>query len=205
MRRLATLALLSLQACGPATPIITRAAQVAVDTAVANPPAVPEPTPAPMKEPEPLAVQPDGSSVDAIVTGLYASVSHGPEYAPNWERLRRLFLPGARIVPPKRPDPEPIAVLGIEAFEERIRGYIAGRKAKGESLGFTEREIWRRADCFGNICQVFSAYEILRAPRDPAPFGRGVHSLQLVNDGRRWWITALVWDTERPDNPIPPS
>ena len=28
---------------------------------------------------------------------------------------------------------------------------------------------------------------------------------QLVSEGRRWWIAALVWETERVDNPIPPT
>jgi hypothetical protein len=27
-------------------------------------------------------------------------------------------------------------------------------------------------------------------------------SLQLVRDGRRWWIASAAWDLERPDNPI---
>ena len=32
---------------------------------------------------------------------------------------------------------------------------------------------------------------------------RGINSIQLVNDGKRWWIASVVWDTEQPDNPIP--
>lgn len=161
------------------------------------------PTPTPESPP----VQPDGASVDTIVTGLYAAVSHGPEYEPNWERLRRLFLPGAHVLPPKRPDQEDFAVLDVDAFEERIRKYIAGRRERNEQLGFTEREIGRRQGRFGDVCQVFSAYETVRAPRDPAPFARGVHSIQLVYDGRRWWIASLAWDNEGADksNPIPPD
>ena len=106
-------------------------------------------------------------------------------------------------MPPKRPDAEAFTVLDVKAFEERIRKYIAGRREKGEQLGFTEREIARRENRFGNVCQVFSTYETVRAPKDAAPFARGIHSIQLVYDGRRWWIAALVWDTEREDNPIP--
>ena len=26
---------------------------------------------------------------------------------------------------------------------------------------------------------------------------------QLLNDGRRWWIVTIFWDSERPDNRIP--
>ncbi|HTR03703.1 MAG TPA: hypothetical protein VMN82_10945 [Thermoanaerobaculia bacterium] len=163
------------------------------------------PTPLPFKEPKPLEVQPDWSSVDAIVTALYASVSHGPDSEPNWTRLRNLFLPQAIVVPPKPPDAEAFTVLDGEKFEARVRRYIAGRRERHERLGFTEREIARREHRFGSVCQVFSTYETLYAPHDPQPFARGVHSIQLVDDGRRWWIAALAWDVERPDRPIPPD
>ena len=118
--------------------------------------------------------------MDAIVAALYASVSHGPEYEPNWNRLRGLFLPKAIVVPPKRPDARALTVLDVDAFEERIRKYIAGRRERGEPLGFTEREIARRENRFGNVCQVFSTYETVRAPEDPTPFASGIHSIQLV-------------------------
>lgn len=174
-------------------------------TAAANAPAGPKatPTPLPAKEPPPLAVQPDGSSVDAIVTALYASVSHGPEYEPNWNRLRALFLPDARIVPPLPAGAEQFTVLDPAAFEARIRRYIQGRRERRERLGFTEREIARRERRFGSVCQVFSTYENLWSPHERPPFARGVHSILLVDDGRRWWIAALVWDSERPEKPIP--
>jgi len=25
----------------------------------------------------------------------------------------------------------------------------------------------------------------------------------LLNDGTRWWIVSILWDEERPDNPLP--
>lgn len=199
----AAFALLSLQACGPATPIVNRAAQVFVATVISGSASGPKRTPTPGAEPGEPGIRPDGSSVDAIVAGLYASVSHGPEYEPNWDRLRQLFLPGAIVVPPKPRNAETVQSLSVEEFVDRIRASIAGRRQAGEPLGFTEREISRRADCFGRMCQVFSTYEILRAPSDPASFSRGIHSIQLLDDGRRWWIASMIWDTERPDNPIP--
>jgi hypothetical protein len=55
--------------------IAIRAAEALAKTAAANGPAGPAatPTPPPSREPRPLEVQPDGSSVDAIVTALYAA------------------------------------------------------------------------------------------------------------------------------------
>ena len=209
MRLLVLGALLASATAGaqPVDPVdvAIRAAQALAQTAAANqkPGPMSTPTPLPWKEPPPLAVQPDWSSVDAIVTALYASVSHGPDYEPNWKRLRALFLPQARIVPPKAAGADELRVLDPETFEGRVRRYIDGRRERHERLGFTEREVARRENRYGNVCQIFSTYETRWSPHEAPPFQRGVHSIQLVDDGRRWWIAALVWDVERPENPIP--
>jgi hypothetical protein len=63
----------------------------------------------------------------------------------------------------------------------------------------------RDLDCFGNVCQAFSTYEARRGPFDQKPFATGINSIQLLNDGLRWWVASIVWDTERPSNPIPPE
>jgi len=145
----------------------------------------------------------DGFSVDAILAALYASVSHGEDGQPNFDRMRGIFLQVGMLVPPKDPRGELFTVLDVDGFEERVRKSIAAAKQKGEPTSFFEREIARKADCFGNVCQVFSTYESRHAPSDEKPFVRGINSIQLVNDGRRWWIASVVWDTEKPDKPIP--
>ena len=33
---------------------------------------------------------------------------------------------------------------------------------------------------------------------------RGINSIQLFHDGSRYWVVTVLWDSERPDNPIPP-
>ena len=160
----------------------------------------PSPTPAP-----PQIVGPDGRSVDAIVTALYQSVSCGPEVEPNWERMSALFLPGAKIVPPRATNDAAITVLDGKAFQERVKKLLGSWKQKGESTALYENETARQEQCFGRVCQVFSTFETRHAPGDPQPMYRGIHSIQLVNDGTRWWIVSLAWDGERPDNPIPPQ
>lgn len=69
-------------------------------------------------------------------------------------------------------------------------------------LGFREREIARREELFGNIAHVFSTYEGVREG-DPEPFVRGINSIQLLNDGSRWWIVSVYWQAEGPVNPLP--
>lgn len=145
-----------------------------------------------------------GPSVDAVMSELYASVSHAAGTAPDFARMRRIFHSSAKLVPPKASDAPDFRVMTFDQFAERIEKFVAERKAKGEPpLGFFEREVARRTDCFGNVCHVFSTYESRRSPTDAKPFERGINSIQLVNDGKRWWIASLVWEAERPSNPIP--
>lgn len=149
------------------------------------------------------AVPADAASVDAIVSALYASVSHGPDASPDFDRMRQIFLYVGMLIPPKAPGAADFRVMDVDQFEERVEKSMAEQKQKGQPAGFFEREIGRRTDCFGNVCQVFSTYEARHSPSDATPFVRGINSIQLLRDGQRWWIASVVWDQERQDNPIP--
>jgi len=70
--------------------------------------------------------------------------------------------------------------------------------------GFYESEIHRVTQKFGNIAHVFSTYES-RIKADGPVIARGINSIELFYDGKRWWIASTIWDDERPDNPIPPE
>ena len=79
-------------------------------------------------------------------------------------------------------------------------------KSSGKWLvdnGFIEKEVHRTVDAFGNIAHVFSTYESFHSKTDDAPFMRGINSIQLLNDGKRWWIVNIYWTQETEENPIP--
>jgi hypothetical protein len=155
------------------------------------------------REPPPPA---DAASPEAIVAALYGSVSHPPDASPNWERMRGIFLPVGMLVPPRKPEEALFTVIDVDGFEERYKKSMAAAKEKGTPpTGFYEKELSRRTDCFGNVCQIFSTYESRHTESDAKPFVRGINSIQLVRDGQRWWIASVIWDTERADNPIPPG
>jgi hypothetical protein len=151
------------------------------------------------QEGKPRGARPaDVASLDAIVQALYESIS-GPAGPRDWDRLRHLFLPGARLIPCGRPPGESTArarVFSVDEFIERIE---AATKAEG----FFEREVHRKLDRFGAVAHVFSTYESRHAAADARPFVRGINSIQLFFDGKRWWVVTIFWDSERPDQPIP--
>lgn len=146
----------------------------------------------------PAANPADVGSIDAILAALYDVIS-GPAGQPrNWDRFRSLFAPGARLMPTGGPAGQPprVTVLSPDDYVQRVGPNL-------ERGGFFEREIGRSVDTFGRITQVFSVYDSKRTPSDAQPFQRGINSIQLFNDGTRWYVVSIYWDAERPDNPIP--
>jgi hypothetical protein len=63
------------------------------------------------------------------------------------------------------------------------------------TLGFVETDLAPTTEMFGQVAHVFSTYEARHAPADK-PFMRGVNSIQLVHDGKRWYVLNLVWRAE---------
>src|SRR5207237_10104872 len=84
-----------------------------------------------------------------------------------------------------------------------VRGYIAGVEPLCEKNGFYEKEVARRVEQFGQIAHVWSTYESRHAPNDAAPFMRGINSIQLFKDGKRWWIVSIYWQHENAGRPMP--
>ena len=178
----------------------------------APPPAKPAPgvptTPQPSPPSQPPAASPaaqapaadpkDVATVDSIVAALYDVISGPAGQKRNWDRFRSLFVPGARLIPTgRRPTGE--VVSRVRTPEE----YITGSSTLLEQNGFFEREISRRVEKFGNIVHIFSTYEARHKAEDEKPFIRGINSIQLMNDGTRWWIVTVFWQAEDEKNPLP--
>lgn len=146
----------------------------------------------------PPAYAPDVASMDAIVAALYASISGDAGVARDWDRFRNLFHPSARLMPTGTDDQGQgtLRPLTPQDYVDRA----------GPSLvrdGFHEQEIARRTDRYGRIAHLFSTYEARRAATDARPFMRGINSIQLFDDGTRWWIVSVYWQAETPDLPLP--
>jgi hypothetical protein len=133
----------------------------------------------------------DVATVDGIVAALYDVIS-GPAGQPrDWDRMRSLFAPEGRLMAVGA-RPEGVYALRTMTVEDYI-----GRNAKAfATMGFFEREAARSTEAFGQIVHVFSTYESRHAPGDAEPFQRGINSIQLVNDGKRWWIVNVLWRAE---------
>ena len=154
-------------------------------------------TPASEAPPAPAPAPEDVASSDAIVAAVYAVISGDAGVPRDWDRFRSLFHPSGRLVPIGKP-PEGPATLRTLTPDE----YIA-RAEPALMRGFHEREIARRVDHFGGLTHVFSTYDSRHTVADPEPFARGINSIQLFDDGQRWWIVSIYWQSETPAFPLP--
>jgi hypothetical protein len=151
----------------------------------------------------PLADPTDVASIDAIITAAYDSISGPAGQKRDWNRLRSLFITGARLIPTAQNAGE-INVNGMIAPHLLdIDGFIARTDDHVEKNGFFEQEIARRTEQFDRVAHVWSTYESRHKADDPEPFMRGINSIQLFHDGGRWWIVSIYWQQERTECPIP--
>lgn len=160
------------------------------------PPQTPIFTPAALAAKVPAAKPEDVKSMDAILTAIYNVIS-GPAGARDWNRFRSLFLPQARFTHASTAPDGTTAVIAWNVDEfVRDAGEVFAKDA------FYEKAIVNRPESFGNVTQVFSSYESKHSPAEK-PFQRGINSIQVLYDGKRWWVLSILWDTERPGNSLP--
>jgi hypothetical protein len=137
------------------------------------------------------------ATIDQLMTALYSSIS-GPPGGQDFELSRRLQHPDVRLVRTRLDEAgRPVALsFSGDEYEENAKGLLAG-------MPFYEVETERRVVRFGNIAQIFSAYEARTAPEGGELIKRGMNCAHLYNDGRRWWLMHLIWDDEREGVEVP--
>jgi hypothetical protein len=162
----------------------------------------PQPAPTPKVEAPPatpvLPANPaDVNSIDSIIAAVYDVISGPAGKKRDWARMRSLFVPGAHLIATG-----PRQAGGYGSRNLTVEDYITRGGPSLERDGFFETEIARKTDTFGNIAHAFSTYESRHKP-DEKPFARGINSIQLMNDGKRWWVVTIFWQGEDEKNPLP--
>jgi len=137
-------------------------------------------------------------SLNSTILTLYAVISGEKGQERDWELMKFLFHPEAKLIPSGK-NKEGVYVARYMTTDD----YILSNGQWLIDEGFFEKEIHRSVNTFGNITQVFSTYESYKSEADETPFMRGINSIQLLNDGERWWIINIYWTQESQENPIP--
>jgi len=130
----------------------------------------------------------DAESSESIIHTAYALISGRAGEPRDWKRWKALHAPGARLIP-------------IEAMDDGLQAphvmspdeYIASRSPFLAKDDFYEWETAREEFRYGQLVHVWSSYEAAREPGGK-PIRKGVNSIQLWNDGTRYWILSVAWD-----------
>lgn len=140
----------------------------------------------------------DVQTLDGIIRAFYEVVSTPAGGSPNQTRDASLHAAGAQIRL-SRPKPGVGPDLVVLTLDELYARFGGPRRE-----GFFEREVHRVTQRFGSIAHVWSTY-VTSSARNGSPIDRGISSIHLYFDGKRWWITGWMDEGERPGNPIPPE
>ena len=138
----------------------------------------------------------DVDTVDHIIAALYDVIS-GPAGPRDWDRFRTLFYPDARLFPSRRAADGPITAQSFTPDE-----FANSRKDFFSEEGFFESPLASQIQKWDCMAHVWSTYESRHA-KEEKPFARGINSIQLLNDGSRWWVLAVYWKGEEPNCPLP--
>ncbi|PYU46880.1 MAG: hypothetical protein DMG53_10845 [Acidobacteria bacterium] len=88
----------------------------------------------------------DVASPDAIIAAAYDVISGPAGQKRDWNRMRSLFYPGARLI---RTAPKKEGGIGATSFSPQ--DYIDRASIYLEKNGFSEKEIARGTEQWGNI------------------------------------------------------
>lgn len=137
-------------------------------------------------------------TLDSTLETLYAVISGEKGEERNWDLFQYLFHPEAKLIPTFI-DKEKNTMLRMMTPEE----YVQNSGPYLVENGFYEKEINRETQTYSHITQVFSTYESFRSKEDETPFMRGINSIQLFNNGERWFIVNVFWASETEADPLP--
>lgn len=137
-------------------------------------------------------------TIDNTIKTLYNVVSGEVGKKRHWEQFKFLFHPDAKLIAAGKDVNKKTKITYMKPDD-----YIKNSDKWLETNGFFEKEIYRTVNTFGNIAEAFSTYESFYNITDKKPFMRGINSIQLWHDGKRWWIINLFWTQETAENPIP--
>lgn len=131
----------------------------------------------------------DVVSDDAIIKALYDVISGPSTQNRDWDRFRHLFSKDARMmmVVIHKDSGKVVRTITPEQYIERN-----GKRL--QEIGFVEAELNRITENYGAVTHAFSTYKSDYVVNGTAMKAKGINSIQLFNDGKRFYIVSVYWD-----------
>ena len=140
----------------------------------------------------------EAQQVETIIPALYNIVSGDAGVPKDWHLMKNLFSPNAIITPVFHKNNLPQA--SISSVDE----FIALNKKIFKDINFYETEVKQVSFRYGHMATILSHYES-RDAHDKKPYSQGINSFQLLNDGRRWCVISVTWDSDKGNHHIDQS
>lgn len=136
----------------------------------------------------------DLEDILALCPRLYGAVGWNAGKAPDWDTFRACCHPDATLAALSSGAASPIAV-------ETFVAAMNAQRAAGALADFSEIEIARHVEAFGNVAGVRSSFiaEMNGEKR------RGVTFAHIVRHEGRWVILSAIWDNEGDEKSMPAS
>lgn len=140
----------------------------------------------------------DSKSIQAVIDAYYDCISGPIGQKRDFNRLKNLFHPEAKLIyaywNKEESQASTLIFNNMDEYIERL-DYL-------DKKGFYEYEIKNSVDEFGAVSQVFSSYRYYVEDKS-IPSRTGITSYQLFFDGDRYWIMSMLWTFETLTNKIP--
>ena len=137
---------------------------------------------------------PPTTTLDELIKAIDAAVS-GPG---NQDRtcFRALFTADARLIPIR------VGADGTAAPRVlTVQDWIDAVAKRGSAI-FYEHQIKVKTESWAHLAHLWSTYTTSETP-DGKPIDRGINSIQAVFDGKSWKVVEILWQAEKPTEPVP--
>lgn len=137
---------------------------------------------------------PPTTTLDELIKAIDAAVT-GPG---NQDRtcFRALFTPDARLIP--------IRIAADGTATPRIltvQDWIDAVARRGPAPLY-EHQIKVKTETWAHLAHLWSTYTTSETP-DGKAADRGINSIQAVYDGKQWRVIEILWQAEKPGDPVP--
>ncbi|NVK55516.1 MAG: hypothetical protein HWE26_07870 [Alteromonadaceae bacterium] len=136
--------------------------------------------------------------LESIIPALYGVVSGAAGDTKDWQLMADLFAPTSQIIPVFHdegglPQIQTLTVAQFTALNKQIF----------KDINFYETEVSSQIFQAGHMATILSHYES-RDAIDAPPYSEGINTFQLLNDGRRWCVISVTWDSDKGGHAISP-
>ena len=133
-----------------------------------------------------------------VITTMYQTISGDTLTERDWDLFISLFHKNAELNYTTKIKKDSMLIKSLTPKEYAEMGASSFKK-----YNFNEIELHRVTEVFGNVAHVFSTYQTTYESNSFKKVKKGINSIQLIYNGKKWLITSITWSDGTKENPVP--